>query len=116
MTKPGKLLRYDDRIRKRVRPSEKVPLKLSARERELILEHTFADDELIAPLRSAPASNKASVYCFTLVDLEELMGSVAAEANHAKDKKQQKELDRLFERMGEVLNSYTDEGDGPVDR
>jgi len=28
MTKSGKLLRYDDRIRKRVRPGEKVPLKL----------------------------------------------------------------------------------------
>lgn len=114
MIKPGKLLRYDARIHKRVRPGEKVPLKLSARERELILEHTFADDELTAPLRIAPASNKASVYCFTLDDLEELMGYVAAEANHAKDKKLQKELDRLFERMEEVLNSYTDEDDGPV--
>jgi len=115
MTKPGKLLRYDDRIRKRVRPDEKVPLKLSARERELILEHTFADDELTAPLCIAPASNKASVYCFTLDDLEELMGYVAAEANHAKNKKLQKELDHLFERMAEVLNSYTDQDDEPVD-
>jgi len=114
MTKPGKLLRYDDRIRKRVRPGEKVPLKLNARERELILEHTFADDELTAPLRIAPASNNASVYCFTLDDLEELMGYVAVEANHAKDKKLQKELDCLFERMEEVLNSYTDKDDGPV--
>ena len=57
MSKPGKLLRYDDRIRKRVRSGEKVPLKLSARERELILEHTFADDELTL-LRIAAASNK----------------------------------------------------------
>jgi hypothetical protein len=114
MTKPSKLLRYDDRIRKRVHPGEKVPLKLSARERELILEHTFADDELTAPLRIARASNQASVYCFTLDDLEELMGYVAAEANHAKDKKLQKELDRLFARMEEVLNSYTDEDDGPA--
>ena len=115
MTKPGKLLRYDDRIRKRVRPGEKVSLKLSTRERELILEHTFADDELTVPLRVAPASNKASVYCFTLDDLEELMGYVAAEANHAKDKKLQKELDRLFARMEDVLQSYTDEDDGPAD-
>lgn len=109
MTKPGKLLHYDDRLRKRVRPGEKVPLKLSARECDLILEHTFADDYLTAPLRVAPASGKTSVYSFTLDDLEELMGDVAFEANHTKDKKLQKELDRLFERMEEVLNSYTEE-------
>ena len=114
MTKPGKLLRYDDRIRKRVRPGEKVSLKLSVRERELILEHTFADDELTAALHVVPTAHKTSAYSFTLDDLEELMGYVAAEANHAKDKKLQKELDRLFERVEEVLNSYADEDDGPV--
>jgi hypothetical protein len=99
-------------IRKPVPPGQEVPLKLSARERELILEHTFADDELTAPLRVTPTSKHASVYSFTLDDLEELMGYVAAEANHAKDKKLQKELDRLFERMQTVLESYTDEDDG----
>ncbi|HUM04321.1 MAG TPA: hypothetical protein VLT90_02600 [Terriglobales bacterium] len=98
-------------IRKHVRAGEKVLLKLSHRERELILEHTFADDELTASLRIAPASNKASVYSFTLDDLEELSGYVGAEANHAKDKKLQRELDRLFERMQAVLESYTDEED-----
>jgi hypothetical protein len=110
MTKPGKALRYD-RIRQTVRPGEKVPLKLSNRECKLILEHTFADDDLTAPLRVVPASSKTSVYCFMLDDLEELMGYVAAEANHAKDKKLQRELDRLFERMQAVLESYTDEED-----
>ena len=102
-------------IRKHVRAGEKVLLKLSHRERELILEHTFADDELTASMRITPASNKASVYSFTLDDLEELSGYVGAEANHAKDKKLQRELDRLFERMQAVLESYTDE-DGQNDR
>ena len=111
----SKVLRYGDRIRKPVRPGEKVPLTLSHRERELILEHTFADDELTASLRIAPASNKASVYSFTLDDLDELSGYVGAEANHAKDKKLQKELDRLFARMEDVLQSYTDADDGPAD-
>lgn len=111
----SKVLRYEDRIRKPVRPGEKVPLMLSQRERELILENTLADDELTAALRDMPASSKASVYFFTLDDLEELMGYVAAEANHAKDKKLQKELDRLFARMENVLQSYTDEDDGPAD-
>jgi len=115
MIKQAKALRYEDRIRKRVRPGEKVPLTLSIPERELILEHTFADDELTAPLRIAPASGKTPVYSFKLDDLEELMGYVAAEANHAKDKKLQKELDRLFERMQTVLESYSDEDDRSTD-
>ena len=79
----------------------------------MILEHTFADDELTAPLRIVSTSHKPA-YSFTLEDLEELMGSVAAEANHAKDKKLQKELDRLFARIETVLQSYTDESDGPT--
>jgi hypothetical protein len=115
MAKRSKLLRYEERTRKPVRSDEKVPLKLSHRERELILEHTFADDQLTAPLRVMPACKQTSVYSFTLDDLEELMGYVAAEANHAQDKKLQKELDRLFARMEEVLESYTDEDDGPAD-
>jgi len=114
MTRPSKVLRYNNRIRKAVRPGERVPLKLSNRQRELILKHTFADDELTAPLHVTPVSNKASVYSFTLDDLEELMGYVAAEANHTKFTNLREELDRLFERMEEVLNSYTDEDDGPT--
>ncbi|HKW27391.1 MAG TPA: hypothetical protein VJN48_16520 [Terriglobales bacterium] len=115
MAKPGKVPRYEDRIRKPVLPSQKVPLKLSARERELILEHTLADDELTAPLGAVPTSNKTAVYAFTLDDLEELAGCVAFEANHAQDKKLQKELDHLFARVEAVLESYTDADQGPAD-
>ena len=75
----------------------------------MILEHTFADDELTAPLRVAPTAHKASVYSFTLDDLEELAGEVAAEANHTKNKKLQKDWDQLFARMETVLESCADE-------
>ncbi len=112
MAKPSKVLRYEDRIRKLAPPGEKVPLKLSHRERELILEHTLADDELTAPLHVAPTANQASIYSFTLDDLEELAGYVAAEANHTRNQKLQKELDRLFARIETVLESYAYEDDG----
>ena len=115
MAKPDRVLFRQDRIRKPLLPGQKVPLTLSTRERELILEHTFADDELTAPLRIVPTAHKASVHSFTLDDLEELAGYVAAEANHAKDKKLQKDLDQLFARMETVLESYTDEDDGTAD-
>jgi hypothetical protein len=41
--------------------------------------------------------------------LDDLAGYVAAEANHAKNKKLQRELQRLFSRIAAVLESYTDE-------
>jgi hypothetical protein len=108
------ILRYKNRIRKSVPPRRTGPLKLSNRQPELILKHTFADHELTAPLHVAPVPNKASVYSFTLDDLKELLGYVAAAAIHTKDKNVQKELALLFERIEEVQNSYTDDGDGPT--
>jgi len=46
-----------------------------------------------------------------LDDLDELAGFIAADANHAKDKKLQKELDRLCDRVQATLDGYTDEDD-----
>ena len=93
----------------RIQPDEKVPLELNERERELILEHTFADDELTNRLRVVPKKGQPPIFRFTLDDLDELGGFVAAEANHTKDKKLRKELDRLFDRIQTTLESYTDE-------
>ena len=97
--------------RKRIRPDEKVPLELNDRERELILRHSLADEELTGRLRIAPRPNEPPVCHFTLEELDELVGYVAAEANHARDKKLQKEWDRLYARLATVLESYTDEDD-----
>jgi len=48
---------------------------------------------------------------FPFHELDELAGFVATEANHAKDKKLQKELNHLFERIDNALESYTDQDD-----
>jgi hypothetical protein len=98
--------------RKQITPDEKVPLELSDRERDLILKHTFANDELTGRLRIMRRPGEPPVYRFTLDDLDELAGYVAAEANHAKDKKLEKQLHRLYARIAAVLESYTDETDG----
>jgi hypothetical protein len=47
-----------------------------------------------------------------LDELDELAGYVAAEANHARVKKLEKELRRMYARFAAVLESYTDEVDG----
>jgi hypothetical protein len=58
-----------------------------------------------------PNASNPPIFRFTLDDLDELAGFVAAEANHAKDKKLQEELDRLYERIQDTLDGYTDEDD-----
>jgi hypothetical protein len=105
--RPG--IRVKDR--KQITPDERVPLELSDHERELILKHTFADDDLTGRLRIVRRPGEPPIYRFTLDDLDELAGHVAAEANHAKDKKLQKQLHRLYARIAAVLESYTDETD-----
>lgn len=95
--------------RKRIRPDEMVPLTLNDRERELILQHTFAGDELTRRLRRAPQTGESLTYHFNLDDLDDLAGYVAAEANHAKDKKMQKRLQALYNRIATLMKSYTDE-------
>jgi hypothetical protein len=97
------------KARKRIQPEEKVPLELNDRERQLILNHSFADPELTDLLRLVPAPAEPPIYRFTLDDLDELAGYIASEANHAKDKKLQREWDRLYARLSDMLESYTDQ-------
>ncbi len=75
---------------------EKVPLELNQHERDLIIEHTFAGNDLTDRLRIVPSPGRRPFYRFTLDELDELAGYVAAEANHAKVKKLAKDLHRLY--------------------
>jgi hypothetical protein len=97
--------------RKQIAIGEKVPLELTERERDLIMQHTFAGSDLTDRLRIVPAPGQPLSYRFTLDDLDELAGYVAAEANQAKVKKLEKELRQLYGRIADVLESYTDEPD-----
>jgi len=101
--------------RKQIAVGEKVPLELTSRERDLIMSHTFAENNLTDRLRIVPKPGGRPIYCFTLDDLDELAGYVAAEANHATVKKLEKELGELYSRIADVLESYTDEPGGSAD-
>jgi pRiA4b ORF-3-like protein len=100
---------FPQKARIPIKPNEVVPLELNERERELILSHTFADEELTNRLRLVPKPGERSVFRFTLDDLDELAGDIAFQANHAKDRKLRKELDQLFDRIQAILDGYTDE-------
>jgi Plasmid pRiA4b ORF-3-like protein len=91
-----------------IKSGETVPLELNRLERDLIISHTFADESLTNRLRIAQQPGQRPVFHFTLDELDELVGDVAAEANHAKNRALQEQLDQLCHHIESVLSKYTD--------
>ena len=89
-------------------PGERVNVTFSERERSLVIDHTFADAELSEPLESASLERGRYSVRYTLDDIDELAGFVAAQANHTKKKRLQKELYALHERLHGEMESYDD--------
>jgi hypothetical protein len=93
--------------KKHIRPDEKLPLKLAAAERKLVLEGlTCLDQEIEQIVRETPSGEPVEM---TLDDLDDFGGYVAAEANHCKDKSKAKKLDAVFEKIQCLLDKFTDE-------
>jgi len=95
-------------MRKKIKEGQKVAVSFGPRDRQLVLDHTFAGPDLTAALRQAQLVDGRHVVRYTLGDLDELLGYVAAEANHATDKKLRKELDALYARLRSEMASYDD--------
>jgi hypothetical protein len=111
LVRPARGSPATESTRKRIRHDEAVPVKLTDRERDLILQQTLADDELTRSLRIVSPPGQPALFRYTLDELDELAGYVAAEANHASDRKMRKQLDRLHARLAAVLETHTDGGD-----
>ena len=93
--------------RKKISENTRLPVELTARERQMILEHTFAGEDLVARLRGFPEIGKHAAN-FTLYDLEELQGFIAAEANHTSDRRLASALCALHERLQKEMEKYDD--------
>ncbi len=94
--------------RKIIKCGEPVDVSFTQEERTLILEYTLAGPDLTHRLRIASTRQKKLVVKFTLDDLDELLGYIAAEANHSEDPKLQKRLDSLHDRLKTKMESYDD--------
>ncbi|MEE8202011.1 MAG: hypothetical protein V3R29_12695 [Candidatus Acidoferrales bacterium] len=92
--------------RKKIPYETKLPVTLTLRERDLIRDETFCDPDFA---RLAVVEGKAIRVDLSLDDIEEIQGYVAAEANHTKIKKLQKELDQLFGKLQLYLDTYDDQ-------
>jgi hypothetical protein len=92
-------------IRKQIQPGEKLPLKLTAAERALLLAELLCLDPAIEQvIKDTPTSRPVML---TLDELEDLGGNVAAQANHCEDRKKQKKLDVIFEKTEALLVTFT---------
>ena len=92
-----------------IEPGERVPVRLTPSQRDLIIEHAFIDPELAKRLHVAEVEGASIIVLLDLDDLEELLGAVAAEANHAKDERLRRRLDVIWERLNDVAQSHTDD-------
>jgi len=90
----------------------KVEIKFTLVERDLIIDHTFAGPDLTKRLQIAEIKGKHLVVKYSIYDLEELIGYIAAEANHTDDMKIGRKLDKLFERLSRILDKVIYEGTG----
>jgi hypothetical protein len=93
--------------KKLIRVDEKLPLDLTADERAIVLgELICLDQEVEDVVSNTPAGQPVML---TLDDLDDLIGHVAAEANHCGNKRKVKKLDGIAEKIQELLDTFTDE-------
>jgi hypothetical protein len=94
--------------RKQIPYGTKLPVNLTLRERDLIRDETFCTPDFA---KFAVVEDKGIKVDMSLDDIEEIQGYIAAEANHTENKKLQKELDRVFDKLQVFLDTYDDQAD-----
>ncbi len=100
-------------VRKFLKPGQKVVLLLTAEECGLITSLTYIPEELMQAIYSSKCRDDIVSARFTLSELEELGGCIAADANNTKSRKLRKSLDAVFEKIEQLNLKYCDE-DSPI--
>lgn len=95
--------------RKRIAYGEKVEVALTETERALILEQTFIDTATERLLSLAVSRGTGLVFRMTMEDLDDLLGHVAATANHARTGKLQDQMDGIYDRLKDVEEKYDED-------
>ena len=67
------------------------------------------DPDIEGRLRGATVTNSKVTVDLTLDDIDDLLGCVAAEANHCDDGKVRRVLDSVCDHLSRVLDQFTDE-------
>jgi hypothetical protein len=92
-----------------VPPGALVPVSISLEDRQLIIDHTFADAELVDRLRVLGVRGGELQVGYTLRELDELLQHVAAQSNHTSDRLLRKRLDALYDRLSAYEALYRED-------
>ena len=94
-------------IRKKAMPaSGKIRIAFTERQRDLLLDYTFADDSYAKRLRADKSSNKLFGE-YSLEDLEDMLGFIAEGANHTETRRLEDQLDALYDKLEKVVTRYS---------
>lgn len=93
--------------KRRIKPGEKVALEPTSAEREVLRGTIILDEDIESRIRVSVAGRQE--IRFTLEELDELAGYVAAEANHAENRRRQRRLDRICEKVESLLGTFEEE-------
>jgi repressor LexA len=93
---------------KRLQPGERIAIRLTDQERKLILDQTFVGGDVERRIRVAATDGAAVVVPLDLEDLEELLGYIAAEANHSREPSVARSLSQLNERLRRIGEAHAD--------
>lgn len=88
-------------------PDEQIkPIQFTLQDRDLILDLYTVDPDMERRFRLAAVHGKGIVVQLSAYDLDELLGEIAAVANHEENARQQKKLDALFHRVSDKLERH----------
>jgi len=76
-----------------------VEIKFTPEERDLIIDHTFAGPDLTKRFQIAEIKGTHLITKYSTYDLEELIGFIAAEANHTDDKKLERKIAKIEKKL-----------------
>ena len=94
--------------RKKIPYGTKLPVVLTIKERNTVRDKTLGDPTFG---NFGVVKGKNIRLMLSLDDIEDAQGYIAAEANNTKDKKFEKELDRIFDKLQVFLDQYADQQD-----
>lgn len=85
---------------------DKIKIELSMNDKKILEDHIyiFLDNEIINKLNHAEVAGSNLVVTLTVEELDYLLGFIAAEANHSKDKNIEAALDDLYDGLEKYID------------
>jgi hypothetical protein len=96
-------------------PKGEIPLTLTKRERDLLLAEAGRGLGIEPELRALAPQGGKYVFRFILEDWEEIAGFLTRSAAKASDRKRVDELDRLIDRIEDLVDEHFDEPGSDAD-